>query len=263
MLRWALLFLALSLSRPDAANAGVKEVCMAVMTNASRWATKLIPAKISHATIVLENDHWIEVGGEIGNGVSSTVYDVLAVDGIKPDEDLVAKIPHCWRWETSAISFCENQVQAETLLMRLLTSRLKEFRQHTLYPQNPAWSKTYLPAVPIRETAKTKRGTILIKPKVVGGQSIRHLNRLYPTGYPKEIVDALRDIWNFWLTLRAHGVFLDINGNNLAWISAPTTLKTLGYSRPGIIFYEFGVFPHESIYSGTTFEDYLDGLRWL
>jgi len=229
-----------------------------------------------------ENKQAVEISlrDRLGAGYFGSVYVVEDVKGAplhlqngiqltqEQNTQLVAKFPHSLRYFALNYPLLLAELESRTELRhyRKILARRRKYKKSPYYPQDPAWGEDALPIVPIIGSMKTKRGTIIMKPKVLpGALSLKDVSQIYKDNgnlLPIQMKASLRDVYDFVQAIyHVDRYSADIRATNFVYIEDQENQKLFGYKRPGFIVYEFSRVPfNKRQYIGPkmTFAGYLE-----
>ena len=209
----------------------------------------------------------VKLGGEVGAGFFSRVYDVSAVDDPQLiqnyDGRVVAKIGHIGTnaAEVKQDGFSSRSLREENASYQVLQDNMAAIRADAGYPRDPAWGERG-PMVPILNYVETDGGPVLFKP-FVRGRSPK--NFMSMADLTPEMRQGLEDLLAYGrATDRAvpGGFPSDLRPPNLLWIEDAAVLKAMGYKKPGWILVEQDMAPARSRhYVKADLKGYLDEFK--
>jgi hypothetical protein len=204
----------------------------------------------------------LEVGPELGFGMVAGVYSgqvrgIPAIDQLPNRPARFAlKFPHRWNFLGSFLSG-KSVLVPERLVYQATLDNVARMEAEPDYPANPAWGRGRIPTLPIYGMFQTSIGPVLVKP-ITQGQTLAQIYRQYRPATAKDLPEPMRQsledlrtfarIANRVATVeltpgQPTPLRLDINPNNLVWISDAEEMRRYGMTRPGFITYEFGQLP--------------------
>lgn len=190
----------------------------------------------------------LKVKKRLGYGNVGAVYDIdlTHADGTKEFGTVVGKSVHRYR-VVGQIGYMKASLPLEVHLKDRLQAMLPALQKNELYPKDSAFPSTVLPLAPMLGTVKTKKGDILLKRKLIG-KTVADFGRENldkPSDFmPPEMEQSLKEIHGFIKAVETETaktgkpMYLDLNPNNLMWVTDPALLAEIGFSRPSFVAFE-------------------------
>ncbi len=188
----------------------------------------------------------LNVGKRLGYGFVGGVYDVdiTRADGTVVKDTLVAKSAHRFRVLGQPNILVRN-INQEIGVQGNLQALLPALQKNPLYPKS--YPKNVLPLAPIAGLVKTNKGMVLLKRKLKGltVADFGRKNAGEPYGsLPPDMEQGLKDMHAFAKAVEAESaktgkaISLDVNPNNLMWVTDRALLAEMGFKHPAFIAFE-------------------------
>jgi len=211
----------------------------------------------------------VKVGKRLGFGMKGAVYDLDAVANhpfVQSGIEYVAKISHVGRRTGLLKKLFLKVLTEEEAVFRSLVSSLPQLEAHADYPKDAAWEKGSFPIVPIVAVGKTNQFShVLVKTKLKG-MFVKDIAKLVTDAklangdrgpisvadLPADMAASLREWYQLsqaatqTVKITPEGkperfiTCLDINPDNLVWVTDPQQMALYRLKRPSFVAVELG-----------------------